>query len=63
MFLITASRRHFARSQEFLVAMRAVAHRAACPLRLTNVCFGGRKGRGADLSDCPLMTQSGHTRS
>ena len=41
-----------------------------CPLlahsgrasRLTNVCFGGKNGRDADLSRCPLMTQSGHPR-
>jgi hypothetical protein len=27
---------------------------------LTNVRFWGQSGHGADLSVCPLMTQSGH---
>jgi hypothetical protein len=28
---------------------------------VTNVCFRGQSGHGADLSVCPLMTQSGHS--
>jgi hypothetical protein len=35
-------------------------HIADAPLALTNVCFGGKNGHDADLSVCPLMTQSGH---
>ncbi len=35
-------------------------HIADVSLALTNVCFEGKIGHGADLSVCPLMTQSGH---
>ena len=31
-------------------------------LALTNVCFEGKNGYDADLSVCPLMTQSGHSK-
>jgi hypothetical protein len=34
-------------------------HIADVPLALTNVCFEGKIGHGADLSVCPLMTHSG----
>ena len=38
-------------------------HIADVPLALTNVCFEGNNGHDADVTRCPLMTQSGHVAS
>ena len=38
--------------------MRAVAHRGV-PTPADECLLWGKKGRGADLSVCPLMTQTG----
>jgi hypothetical protein len=44
-------------------AMHFVAfwHKADIPIRLRNVRFWGQSGHDADVLQCPLLTQSGHS--
>ena len=38
-------------------------HKADVPLALMNVRFEGNNGHDANVTRCPLMTQSGHVRA
>jgi hypothetical protein len=38
-------------------------HKADMAIVLNHVCFWGQSGHHANLQDCPLMTQTGHSKS
>jgi hypothetical protein len=35
--------------------------KADMPTPSSNVCYWGESGHGPDMTECPLMTQSGHS--